>query len=208
MVDSLERQTLPRQTQIDLLLEEYRALNSLLLFRLNAMDRRLPATSAVLASGIAAAGAIPPDSRLVLLATAPLATLWLLNTTVQHAKAKEDNLRRIDEIERHINRLAGEPLLVFQSQHPNRQSVAGGRTGFLTVAAASYSSLVMVALCVYLYASDPTPLPRWPFYAYAGVIFVLILLKPLGLRRYRYLRANVDSSTEIVPRDSSDKSHS
>jgi len=126
------QEPLDRREQIEILLEEYRSLNSLLLFRLAAMDRRLPVSVGIIAAAIASMVAVPVDSQTALLFVIPPALFWLVRSTVQHARAKEDHLRRIAEIERTINSIAGEELLIFQSRHPNRSRVASGRTGNIT----------------------------------------------------------------------------
>ncbi len=172
--------------RIDILLEEYRSLNSLLLFRLTAMDNRLPLSAGFMAAAITSMLALPLDSRTAVLIVTPPALLWLVRTTVQHARAKEDHLRRIDEIEQAINLIAGEELLVFQSRHPNRCKVSAGRTGNVTVVATSSGALGMLLLCIFLFLREENPLPQWLYLAYVGAIAADVVVGRIALGRYRY----------------------
>ena len=171
--------------RISILLEEYRSLNALLLFRLTAMDRRLPVSIGFMAAAITAMLALPLDARTGVLVVTPLALLWLVRTTVQHARAKEDHLRRIDEIERAINSIAGEELLSFQSRHPNRRKAAG-RTGNATAVATSSGALGMLILCVFIFLREVNPLPLWGYIAYVGAIAIDLIVSATALSRYRY----------------------
>lgn len=179
------------ETRIHILLEEYRTLYSLLTFRLSAMDRRLPIAGGALWAVLSAATSLPPDSMLALLLGLPAAMLWLLSTTVQLARSKEDHLRRIDEIERMVNVLVGEELLVFQSRHPNKAAYPAGRTGFGMVLAVLTACLAMLAATAYLAigSAHSFPVPWRPAYgAYVAVSTGTMLWQVLRLRRYRYRR--------------------
>ena len=183
------------ETRIQILLEEYRALYSLLTFRLTAMDRRLPAIGGTLAGILGSATAMPDQARLSFLLGLPIAVLWLFLSTVQHARSKEDHIRRIDEIERLINRLAGEELLVFQSRHPNKARHAGGRTGFGSVLAVLSVCLIMLGACMYT-VQIPRPLlthDKLGMYAvYLSGCAALMLAATLRLSRYSYRRPPPD----------------
>ncbi len=178
------------ELRIQILLEEYRALYSLLTFRLTAMDRRLPAIGGTLAAILGSTTAMPDQTRLAFLLGLPIALLWLFLSTVQHACSKEDHLRRIDEIEQHVNRLAGEELLVFQSQHPNKGHPSG-RTGSATVLAVLSVCLIMLGASMRM-AQVPHPLLTAPeMAAYAGYVSgcaLLMLVNAIRLNRYRYRR--------------------
>ena len=186
------------ETRIQILLEEYRALYSLLTFRLTAMDRRLPAIGGTLAGILGSAAAMPDQTRLSFLLGLPIALLWLFLSTVQHARSKEDHIRRIDEIERLVNRLAGEELLVFQSRHPNKARHPGGRTGFAAVFAVLSVCLIMLGACMYM-IETPRPLltpDRLATYAaYLSGCAILMLAVTIRLSRYRYRRPPSDGST-------------
>jgi len=161
------------ETRIQILFEEYRALYSLLTFRLTAMDRRLPAIGGTLTGILCSIPAMPDETRLAFLLGLPIALLWLFLTTVQHARSKEDHLRRIDEIERRVNELAGEELLVFQSSHPVKGRFPGGRTGFNTVLGTLFSCNVMLAACAHLTWSSHLNVSVNLTYAYFAAIIAL-----------------------------------
>lgn len=181
-----QQEPLSRRERIDILLEEYRSLNSLLLFRLAAMDRRLPVSVGIIAAAITSMVAVPADSRTALLFVIPPSIFWLVRSTVQHARAKEDHLRRIDEIERTINLIAGEELLVFQSRHPNRSRIAAGRTGSIAVVAVCSGALAMLMLCVFLYLNGANVVPPWLYLTYVAVIAIDVTSAPFALLQYRY----------------------
>ena len=179
------------ETRIQILLEEYRALYSLLTFRLTAMDRRLPAIGGTLAGILGSTTAMPDQARLSFLLGLPIALLWLFLSTVQHARSKEDHVRRIDEIERLVNRLAGEELLVFQSRHPNKARHPGGRTGFGSVFAVLTVCLIMLGYCWYSARFPPALLARSDVFAYLvylAATAAVMLVAIARLSRYRYRR--------------------
>lgn len=195
MVDrghSEQGNTLTRNDRVRILLEEYRALYGLLTFRLSAMDRRLPIAGGALGAVLGSATAMPPDTKLAFLLGLPVGLLWLVLSTAQHGRSKEDHLRRIDEIERLVNQLAGEELLVFQSRHPNKRKVTAGRSGFGTVVAVLSTSWIMLAACGVL-ITLPSPLlpPPW-LVTYAGYLActgATMTLAVVRLRAYRYRRS-------------------
>ena len=176
------------ETRIQILFEEYRALYSLLTFRLTVMDRRLPAIGGTLAGILCSIPAMPDETRLAFLLGLPLAALWLFLTTVQHARSKEDHLRRIDEIERRVNELAGEDLLTFQSRHPNKARYPGGRTGFNTVLEILVFCNVTLSACAYLTKTSHFNLSVNTLYAYFSAIVALggfMIAEFVRLARYR-----------------------
>lgn len=177
---------LPNEQLVAVLLEEYRALHGLLLFRLSALERRLPAVSGFITVGLAGVLALPVESQTAVLVASPIALLWLSRTTVQHAKAKEDNLRRIDEIEQKINEIAGCSLLEFQSRHQSRMQSPAGRSGSSTVLATAFSSIVIVLLCLLLFLQAERPFPESLYFVYAVASMLGIATAPLNLKRYRY----------------------
>lgn len=136
--------------QVELLLEEYRALNQLLLFRLSALDRSLPISTGFLSVAVGSILALPEEVRLVFLLMIPYLVVWTIRTAVIHAHAKADHIGRIAEIEQRINAVHGKQLLVFQSHHPNRGATAG-RSGQAILAVALVSALFMLTLCLFLF---------------------------------------------------------
>lgn len=183
--------------RIRILLEEYRALYALLTFRLGAIDRRLPVAGGTVAALLGGVLALPSDAKGVALLATPALILWLFRTTAAHSRSKEDVLRRIDEIERHVNRIAGEELLAFQSQHPNQGRLVGGRSGIGSVLAVLSICVSSLSACVFL-AGRAFETTTWVFAGYAayvGLAMADITRCSLALVQYRYRRARTDRGT-------------
>ncbi|MBX3394303.1 MAG: hypothetical protein KF841_02945 [Phycisphaerae bacterium] len=155
------------------------------------MDQRVPAAGGLLGVVLGSVPVVPKETQLLFLAGAPACLAWIAATTFGHARSKEDHLRRIDEIERHVNQIAGEELLVFQSQHPNRQAVTAGRTGAAAIMAVASACLIAFAACAFLFQTQtnvPPPLAM----AYNGYVLVsagYVAVAFRSLRRYRYRRS-------------------
>jgi len=152
------------------------------------MDRRLPVAGGTLGVPLGSVTVMPPDTKLIFLLGLPVALAWLLRTTANHAGAKEDHLRRIDEIERLVNQIAGEELLVFQSRHPNKQLTVSGRTGVGTILAVFSAFLTMLAGCGYLFhfLARQDPITAAAYYIYLACVGAYQALSVAKLRRYRY----------------------
>ncbi len=194
-------ETDPDQRTIDLLMEEYKVLYGLVTFRMTSLDRRVPIATAALASFLGSIAAVPPASQTIFLAGLPLAQVWLVRTTINHARSFEDVLRRIDEIERRVNELTGEEVLVFQSRHPSNGKAIGGRTGLETVWTVFTTALLMLGACVYLAAiSSDTPNLIENYAAGCGAIALYLTFLLLRLGRYRYVKAH--AAARQAPRPS------
>lgn len=124
---TLNSNPLSDSQKIDILLVEYGVLYSLLQWRLTASDRRLFVAGALIVGVLSAMHALNAAAARLLLWGLPVLLWVILTAAVGHARSKEDLLRRIDEIEQRVNRLAGIQLLAFQSRRPT--STVGGRTG-------------------------------------------------------------------------------
>lgn len=177
------------QRRINLLMEEYKVLYSLVTFRMTSLDRRVPIATAALATFLGSIAAVPPASQAIFLIGLPLAQVWLVRTTINHARSFEDVLRRIDEIERRVNELTGEELLVFQSRHPSSGRATGGRTGMETVWTVYTTSLLMLGACGYLATLQMDILALKVYAGCCGLIAVYLTGLVLRLRRYRYVKA-------------------
>lgn len=138
-------------TRVRLLVEEYRAVNQLLMFRLEAMESRLPLTAAGIGGLLVAAGALPLVSQVVLLVGIPIAVLSWVRGIILHAVSKEDAKDRIREIEREVAQICGQPVLRFQSEHPSATGPIGGRTGRQMIVLVVVVSSVALALCLSLF---------------------------------------------------------
>ena len=111
-----------------------------------------PAPAAMLAGAalLAFMGSVPvlPETaQAVFLAAIPASLVWLLRTTINHARSFEDLLRRIEHVEGALNRLAGDDLVGFQSSHPSRLKAVGGRTGAETVVAVLMAAFILIGAC-------------------------------------------------------------
>ncbi|MBE7508215.1 MAG: hypothetical protein HS101_18285 [Planctomycetia bacterium] len=176
--------------QVSVLTEEYRALYQLVLFRLSAMDQRIPTAGGALGVVLGSVPALPAETQLLFLVGIPSCLSWIVATTLGHARSKEDHLRRIDEIERMVNRIAGVELMVFQSQHPNRKRATAGRTGTAAMLAVGAACLTALAACIVLFHSRSLVDAELglAYDAYVGVTAAYLVHAVIALRRYRYQR--------------------
>lgn len=173
-------------TRIRVMLEEYRALYSLLVFRLNTMEQRLPIIAALLSATLGGASSLPHDVQPLVFMALPPALVWFLRTTLGHARSKQDVKSRIDEIERAVNRLIGEELLAFQSRHPSRGRIVAGRSGRELVLSVYLAALALLAGCVSLYPSAQLGiLPTDLYVIYASLCGLWMSHDVLQLGRYR-----------------------
>lgn len=186
---------LSNRDRINVLLEEYRALNALLAFRMTAMDRRLPVAGGLFALLLGSMSSLSGETRLWLLLTLPLGLMWLVITTANHAKSKEDHLRRIDEIERLVNAIAGEELMAFQSRHPKKTPRGTlDRTALGTGLAVVTSSLVMLIACQSVFAALPSVgyELRCAYLSYVVFSACVMSIHGRSFIRYRYRKQPSD----------------
>lgn len=186
---------LSNRDRIDVLLEEYRALNGLLTFRMTAMDRRLPVAGGLFALLLGTMSSLSGETRLWLLLTLPLGLMWLVITTANHAKSKEDHLRRIDEIERQVNALAGEELMAFQSRHPKKTPRGTlDRTALGTGLAVVTSSFAMLIACQSVFAALPSigNELRYAYLVYVVFSACVMFVHGRSFIRYRYRKQPAD----------------
>jgi hypothetical protein len=180
---------LERDGTIRVLLEEYRALYGLLRFRLEALDRRLPLAAGTIGVVVAGIPSMPPESGFVMLLILPPTVAWLVATMASHARAKEDHLRRIAEIELSVNEIAGRELLVFQSRHPGRGRFVSGRSGRTTLLAAASGTLAVLGGSGLLFhARHPPTLSLYAYFGYLILAAAAVVGSLLRLRRYRYVK--------------------
>lgn len=184
--------TLPVRDQINILLEEYRALYGLAAYRLSSLEGRVPVFGAALTAFVGSVAVIPPGLQMVVLFALPIVCFWFVRTTVNHARSLEDVLRRVDEIECAINLRAGDELLRFQSSHPSRGKATGGRIGTGTVHISLVTTLLLLGACNYLLAVERAashPL-LIGYAAFALGVLLLCLREVRNLIRYRYPMAD------------------
>jgi hypothetical protein len=187
------RQAPQIEHQLSAYFEEYRALYALVVFRMTALDRRVPVTVGAFAAAIVGLQVLPPQSQAMLLVLIPIASVWLIRTTINHARSFEDVLRRIEFIEQSVNQLVDKSVLGFQSLHPSRGRRVGGRTGYESVLAVLGSIHLVLAAAVYqMY--HLLELPKW-----GEILYVLLAIAvsaacirlTLRLTKYRYA-ASID----------------
>lgn len=190
--------------KIDVLFHEYEALYGLAQFRLTSLERRATLAWAALGAFLTGIGAMAPDAQRAFLVGVPLALFWLLRTTINHARSFEDALRRLDEIERRVNDLANDELLVFQSRHPSKGGAIGGRTGTETLLTVLMTGLAMLLACAYLFERHAEAPPEGVliYRAFLIAIALSLLVQVWCLRSYRYdqARRRVRSRTIAWPR--------
>jgi len=138
---------------ISILLEEYRALYGLAVFRMASLERRVPLFGTVLALFAGSVSVLPEHAQFSIFYGVPIALIWLVRTTISHARSFEDVLRRIDEIECDVNARTGSELMRCQSSHPSKGVTTGGRTGTEIVTAIVVVSLLMLLQCVWMFTT-------------------------------------------------------
>ncbi|MCB1745465.1 MAG: hypothetical protein KDK91_34175 [Gammaproteobacteria bacterium] len=174
--------------EIKILTEEYRAMYSLALFRLGALDRRVPATAATLGAFLGSVAVLPGPSREIVLVGVPLAAIWLVRITINHARSFEDALRRIEWIEQRINLHLRAEVLGFQSRHPSRGHAVGGRTGRESISAVLAAAILLVTACwrVFERTLAAGAAEAWAYRLFVAVLVVYLGAVVVALRCYRY----------------------
>lgn len=158
-------------------------------FRLTALDRRVPLAAGALGAFLATVTALPTSVQLVVLLAVPISLIWVFRTTINSARSFEDVIRRIEQIELAINRLACEDLLRFQSSHPSRGRTTGGRTGAETVRAVLVASLLTLLTCGWLaepLTANMGTLAHSAVALYLATIAFILAHDFRSYRRYRY----------------------
>ncbi len=185
--------------KIDVLLAEHRVLYRLIYFRMTSLERRVPIAGTMLAAFLGSIHVLPTNTQVILLLGFPVVLLVFLRTTINHARSFEDVLRRLDEIEQHVNRIAEEDLLIFQSRHPSKKHTVGGRTGAESVLAIFLIALVILAACGYLFLMiglDWTY--EFSFLSYLVSTFFYLLSRYVSYRRYEYKHSEAPNSRIIT----------
>jgi len=177
---------LSQETCVSILLAEYRALYDLALFRLTSLDRRVPLTGSALAAALGATLVLPVAAKHFILIAQPLALVWFLRTTINHARSFEDALRRIEEIEGHFNRAARRELVVFQSRHPSRGRAIGGRTGYETIIAVLTACGLILVGCAWLTMILPPTHPPVRYALLCYFTFIGLYLASIAVKVCRY----------------------
>lgn len=176
-------------TLLEALFEEYRAMYQLALFRLTALDRRVPVASGGIAVLLGAITVLPVEAQYAALLTLPIVLIWLLRTTINHARSFEDAIRRIEQLEQSINDQAGQDLIGFQSKHPSRGRTTGGRTGRETVITVFSLCLVILIMTIGFWFHQAETLSQDQLIGlitYTSVFLIYFIICMIGVWRYQY----------------------
>jgi hypothetical protein len=180
-------------------------LYSLLQFRLNAMDRRTPALTGLLAVLLGTLHVMEADVARALLIGVPIGLFAFVLTSTNHARSQEDLLRRIEELEMMINHRVGENLLGFQSSHPSRATTVGGRTATLWVRAIVLLCVAALLSCTYMFVRiGASSAATIGYLAYCTVVTLAILVQAARIERYRYAKRAPPAAYMTRSGDSSD----
>lgn len=175
--------------RIHVLLAEHRELYGLAVYRMNAIEGRIPIAAGMTAAFLGAAVALPVEAQLLALLGTPASLFMFLQTAINHARSFEDILRRIEEIEHGVNALAGEPLLAFQSTHPSRARATGGRTGTHSIRAMFFVAQTILLACALLFWRLPFPRVSGAFYGvFLAAVWISLSIRLRRLKTYRYER--------------------
>tara|TARA_R110000744_G_scaffold380514_1_gene501614 strand:+ start:14334 stop:14936 length:603 start_codon:yes stop_codon:yes gene_type:complete len=177
---------------LDALFHEYEAVYRLAEFRLAALDRRIPLIGGVLTAFLSAVPVLPGPSQILGLIAIPISLIWLVRTTINHARSFEDALRAIEKLEMRINKQVGEKVMGFQSTHPSRGETIGGRTGHETVMAVVVASCLLLGISLWMAASIMEREPDLQLLYTTGIasIVVLLMYSVRSWGRYRYRARN------------------
>lgn len=174
-----------------ILMSEHQSLYSLYQVRLNAVERRLPIAAVIITVLFGTLVAIPQDIKALYLFGIPIALIYLMKTTKTHAQSFEDLLRRIEEIEKKVNELAGEQLLNFQSKHPSREITVGGRFGLQSVNSVLILSLLVLGACSYIfYTLDYSDYLKIIYFILMGLNALYLITEVVQLRKYKYIKSS------------------
>lgn len=185
-----------RFRHIDILLDEYRVLYDLLTFRLAAIEKRVPISGAALYAVLGSVSALEPVARTLALLVMPPAAVWFLRTTISHVRAKQDVKLRLIAIEAHVNDLAGDDLLTFQSGHPSRGREVAGRSGQDSVLAVFFGATGLLAACAFLVATVGLveTIPPRIYFGILGASAATLTYDVLFIRQYRSVHSKTPAS--------------
>lgn len=177
-----------RTLALEALLSEYNALYGLAQLRLLALDRRIPIVGGLLTAFLSSVPVLPGLSQILALMAVPVSLIWLVRTTINHARSFEDAIRGIEHKEHQINKLLSQDLIGFQRTHPSRGNTVGGRTGSETVWAVMLASGLLLAMSLVMVFSMYME-HRIMIVLFGGYILGIVALlgrSLLGWRAYRY----------------------
>jgi hypothetical protein len=200
MSDEPQTSPVPLAARADLvstMLEEYRQLYTLVLYRLQVLDQRIPLAAAALTATLGSVVVVPATLQIALLVGIPISVALLFQSTLSHARSLEDALSRIAEIEASVNGCLSRPTLLFQSTHPGRREV-GSRTARETADAVLLASLLIVTGCVWFVRGVVSePISLFAYDITAMLVAFSLIKGRTDLQRYRYLRSSAATAVPL-----------
>ncbi|MCA9296790.1 MAG: hypothetical protein KC983_09735 [Phycisphaerales bacterium] len=183
------------EIRVNCMLAEYRALYALAEFRMSALDRRIPVASATLTGSLAGTAVLPEDPGTFVLVAIPAALLWLVRTTINHARSFEDVLRRIEQLEGQLNAAVLKRVVSFQTRHPSRGVTVGGRTGRESIHAVLVAAMMMIAGCgvMFLRMADDSTWWTLAYVGYLALVLGSLLRTSVVLGQYQYMPSSSNS---------------
>lgn len=176
--------------KLTVLLSAHQTFYELYQIRLNAVEKRLPIGAIIVSALFGSLTVVSKDIQVLYLCGIPIALIYLTKTTITHLESFEDLLRRIEEIEKKINNIVGEKLLMFQSEHPSRGWTVAGRFGRDSINSVSILSIMVLVACVYiLYRMNYHLIWQVLYYFYVSLVGLLIVIKRICLKKYKYIHA-------------------
>jgi hypothetical protein len=179
----------PRLTddqRIGILLEEYKVLYSFYTYRISSVEQRILIVLLVVSTALGLLTQVSGGLRVVLLVGLPLVVFYISRQGVLHVRSFEDSLRRIELIERRINGIAHEELLLFQTTHPSKQIPGGRGSKDMIVTIASLSLIILVG-CAYIFWLENTNKTEDILYIIFLVIIGVLQIKAVhSILTYKY----------------------
>lgn len=184
--------SLSDKERASIVIEEYKALYSLLTFRFTAIERRVAFSAIIISSILGLLPKMELESKIIFLVGVPIAIVYLIRSTILHIRSLEDYFRKIEEAELRINEICSEQLMQFQSGHPSR-GTPGGRAsqellhfvllmGVGILCACSFLMWTFLSVDYYVYT----------YWAYTSIVSVYCVYK-----RFKFLSYKYNPSTRI-----------
>lgn len=142
--------SLTEKDRASIVIEEYKAMYSLLTFRFTAIERRVAFSAIIISSILGLLPKMEMESKFIFLIGVPIAIIYLIRSTILHIRSLEDYFRKIEEAESRINKICSESLMQFQSGHPSR-STPGGRASQELLHFVLLMGIGILGACSYLF---------------------------------------------------------
>ena len=195
MTDRTVNNRLSTSDEVSVILEEYRALYSLLTYRFSSIEKRVATAGILMSAVLGLLPTLPNESKIVFLFGAPLGLLYILRSTILHIRSLEDYFRLIEEAETRINKIAKKSLLRFQSGHPSKKT-PGGRGSQELLSFILLMSIGILIACGYLFFHQiDTDWQRIIYMTFITCIGIYLVWTRIEFFEYRYTPTEVSSET-------------